>query len=391
MALLLFQKATFGSFVIVKCLKKLFVFKMKQQTKRIIYLDSVRGIAALMVVFYHFMGWHWGDTQSFHLWSFLFNGADAVSFFFVLSGFVLSYKYLHSDAELNIKKYTFNRFLRLYPAYIVTILLNYLYWNRHQLGFNLITDIFTQNVALWNELIMVKNQHMYYVPGWTLGIEMALSLLMPILIIAARRNKQTNGSGIRLIKWLIPFSLFIGTGYISGFTIHFCLGIILAYYYPSIKTYNFKESKYHPYRWLIGLLVFLLFSIRHIERLFDFGPTYDKIAGFLRIDLFHYTAVASFAILLFIINNEKTQRALSGKVMNFIGEISYSVYLSHWLIVVIIMERWDKIEAYFGSHTLAYFSMLAVAVITTLITATLMYYFIEKPFIRLSKRISSKF
>jgi len=361
---------------------------MNYKTTRIVYLDSVRGIAALMVVFYHFIGWRWPDTLSFHLWSFILNGADAVSFFFVLSGFVLSYKYLHSDIPLNIKKYTFNRVLRLYPAYLVTVLFNYLYWNRHQLGWNIFGDIFTENIALWNELIMVKNQHVYYGAGWTLGVEMALSLLMPVLIIVARKKNGSDTSSIQLIKWLIPFSLFIGTGYISGFIIHFCLGIILAYYYPSVKTYDFKESKFYPYRWLIAVLVFLLFSIRHIERIFDFGQTYDKIAGFLRIDFFHYTAFASFFILLFIINNQKIQRALNGRLMNFIGKISYSIYLSHWLIIVCVMDNWDKLELFFGSHSLTYYTMLLVTVLVTVITSTLMYYFIVKSFIRLSKKIS---
>ncbi|MGB1217754.1 MAG: acyltransferase family protein [Saprospiraceae bacterium] len=93
-------------------------------------MDSVRGIAALMVVFYHFIGWHWGERVEYHLASIVFNGSDAVSFFFVLSGFVLSFKYFQRGGELNIKKYTFNRVLRLYPAFIVAVLMNFFYWYR---------------------------------------------------------------------------------------------------------------------------------------------------------------------------------------------------------------------------------------------------------------------
>ena len=59
------------------------------QRVRLEYLDSVRGIAALMVVFYHFIGWKWAEEPAFHLSSMIFNGSDAVSFFFVLSGLVL--------------------------------------------------------------------------------------------------------------------------------------------------------------------------------------------------------------------------------------------------------------------------------------------------------------
>ncbi len=359
---------------------------MIAKSKRITYLDSVRGIAAMMVVFYHFIGWHWGETHAYHLASMIFNGADAVSFFFVLSGFVLSYKYLHSDAEIDIKKYTFNRVLRLYPAFIVTILLNYLYWSRHNLGINILEEVFLNlHRPLWTELMMVRGHHMYYVPGWTLGVEMGLSLIMPFFILAAIKD-------IKLIWWFVPLTIYIGAQYISPFALHFCFGVILAYYYPQIQEYNFKESKYYPYRWLIAFGVFLLFSIRHIERMAgDFGKVYQKLAEFLKLDLFHYTGFASFMILLFVMNNEKVQHFLNGKVLHFIGKISYSIYLMHWLIVVIIMERWDRIVAFFGSTKLAFGTMLCVTIIATIVSATFLYYFVEKPFIKYSKRVSSKF
>lgn len=63
-------------------------------TQRFAYLDSMRGIAALMVLFGHFILWRYVDypiAKSLYL---LFNAHDAVSFFFVLSGFVLSWVYL---------------------------------------------------------------------------------------------------------------------------------------------------------------------------------------------------------------------------------------------------------------------------------------------------------
>ena len=72
---------------------------------RIEYLDSIRGIAAMMVVVYHFIGWRWAERTMFHVSSMFFNGADAVSFFFVLSGFVLSFKYLQSDKKIQKANY----------------------------------------------------------------------------------------------------------------------------------------------------------------------------------------------------------------------------------------------------------------------------------------------
>ncbi len=354
------------------------------QSKRIEYLDSIRGIAAMMVVIYHFIGWHWGENIEYKLASFIFNGSDAVSFFFVLSGFVLSYKYLHSDKEIQIKKFTFNRIFRLYPAFVLTVLFNYLYWNRQDLGFGILKDIFLDfNRPLWTEFAMVRNHHKFYIPGWTLGVEMALSLLMPFLTIVAKKN-------IKLIVWFIPLSMMMGPGYINTFTMHFCLGIILSYYYPQIRDFNFRESKYYAYRWLIAIGTFILFSIRHIERIVDFGSLYDKIADFLKLDLFHFTGFASFLILLWIINSKKIQDFLQSKFFIFIGKISYSVYLMHWLIVVAIMEHWDIFINFFGTEPIAFVVMLLVTILATIASATIMYYGVEEPFIKWSKKRSAK-
>lgn len=367
---------------------------MSTKGERIHYLDSVRGIAALMVVFYHFIGWHWQKNVEYHLGSMIFNGSDAVSFFFVLSGFVLSYKYFQRDSELHIKKYVFNRFLRLYPAFIITVLLNYVYWHYGD-GIKMLRDVFWYNDRqLWEELLMVRNHHKFYIPGWTLGVEMALSLLMPVLILAGKHN-------FKLILWFIPLSMIMGPGYISVFTMHFCLGMILAYYYPQIRDYDFSQHKWYRFRWLIYLVIFLLYSLRHIERIDSFGPSYYKFANLLKLDIFHYTGFASFLILIIIINNQKIQTFLNKSPLIFLGKISYSVYLMHWIIVVFIMERWEKFSTMFGGKTLKigsyetftfeFIIWLFISIILTIISATAMYYWVEKPFIKLSKRISSKF
>lgn len=337
----------------------------------------------MMVVVYHFIGWNWPDYTKYHVASMVFNGADAVSFFFVLSGFVLSYKYFQSDREVKMGNYIYKRILRLYPAFIFTVLINYLYWNKDALMAGdfipVLKDMFWKNdQQLWEELTMVRLAHKFYIPGWTLGVEMALSLAMPLFVYAARQN-------IKMIWWLIPVAMFMGN-YISMFTVHFALGMLLAYYYPQIKNYNFSTSKYWKYRYLIALFVFLLYSIRHIRRIFSFGSTYDSIAGFLKVDMFHYTGFASAFILLFIINNTGAQKFLTNGLWLFLGKISYSVYLAHWLVVVHVMKYWDHYISLFPNYYFGFAALLAIVILITIICATLMYYFIEKPFINLARK-----
>ncbi|MFT4758851.1 MAG: peptidoglycan/LPS O-acetylase OafA/YrhL [Paraglaciecola sp.] len=109
------------------------------------YLDSIRGIAAMMVMVFHFLNWRWVDTTQVKAITFIFNGSNAVSFFFVLSGFVLSYPYIHFGRKIKYGNYLKKRILCLYPAYIFNVLLLFLYFNRHNLNRQTFYDAFILN------------------------------------------------------------------------------------------------------------------------------------------------------------------------------------------------------------------------------------------------------
>lgn len=352
---------------------------ISQSTNRIHYLDSMRGIAAIMVVFYHFISWNYADDIKFKLSAFVFNGSDAVSFFFVLSGLVLSLGLKRNIDSLNIWKYTYKRIFRLYPAYVVTVLLNYLYANRSNLNLGIIKDVFWNNSQnLWQELTMLRANHNFYVPGWTLENEMALSLLMPFIVLAAVRN----------INWVYFIALlgFIMPSQISIFIFHFAIGSIIGIHFDAIRNFDFKKSRWYSYRYLILIITILLFSVRHIERISAFGPFYYKVMEYLRIDIFHYTGLASAVILMFVINNVKAQNLLNNKVFRFLGDISYSVYLCHWMIVVFIMNNWQLFLSYFPNFYLGFFSLMFICLLVTLLLSYFMYKYIELPFIRFAKK-----
>lgn len=353
---------------------------MKDQgTQRIYFLDSLRGIAAIMVVFYHFIGWHYPQSLKFHLSSLIFNGSDAVSFFFVLSGLVLSLGLFKSIDKLNIWNYTYRRFLRLYPAYVIVVLANFLYWNRANIDLSVFKELlYLNNQNIWQELVLLRSNHKFYVPGWTLEVEMALSLLMPLIIVVAKHNVK-----YLYFLLLLPFLI---SGHISSFIFHFTLGTLISYHYDDIRNYDFKSSKWFKFRYLIYLVIFFFYSVRHIERMSPFGSFYYKVMEYLRIDIFHYTGLASAAILIIVINNQKIQNFLHKKLFKFLGEISYSVYLTHWLFVVYIMDNWQKFLGYFPNFYVGFLILLIACLSATILSSYLLYKFIELPFIKLSKK-----
>jgi peptidoglycan/LPS O-acetylase OafA/YrhL len=343
-------------------------------TARLEYLDALRGIASLMVVVYHFIGWRWENNPEFHWGAMLFNGSDAVSFFFVLSGLVLAFPYFQSQRTLNIKSYIIRRIARIYPGFVVAVLLNYGYVHRHELSTDFVRLFFTEAKPLWRELLLVKGVHQIFIPGWTLGVEMAMSLLLPLLILAVQRQAA----------WLYFFpliSLMVAPAHISMFSFHFCLGLALAYHYQTLQEQPLRTSLWYRYRYGLLLLVIIMFSIRHLDRLFPLPVFITNTFAFFNFDLFHITGLAAFAILYAIIRSPNAQRMLSIKPLVALGRISYSLYLCHWVVVVHIMNHWDAWRTYFSSFQQQYAVLIAVYLMATFLLSTLVYHFVEKPFI----------
>ncbi len=216
----------------------------------------------------------------------MFNGSDAVSFFFVLSGFVLSYPYLQFDRQIKYGRYVVKRILRLYPAYLITILIIASFWYRDSLILTTFQEVLLENkhTRIWNELAMVLNVHSLYIPGWTLRIELIYSLIMPFLIVLTKWRKQ----GLVLILLL---SYFIGEPRLMT---HFILGIILALNYPTLITTDFKTTKLYKFRLLLYLNIFCLYSLRNIKAVIpEIKPLFDFLYQH-HIRWEHFSGIAAF-------------------------------------------------------------------------------------------------
>lgn len=289
------------------------IFK-QEKNSHLNYLDATRGIAALMVMAYHFINWKYENRSGAKLASIIFNGSDAVSFFFVLSGFVLSYKYIVLNAVLDIKKFYVNRLFRLWPAYFITILLNALNANRGNLGWHNLQQVFILNKSyFWEEAFLLRGHPNFYMPGWTLVIELALSFFIPFTIVIAKKDK-------RLIIWLLFAYLLIGNTMrdLYMFNFHFTLGVLISCIFTYVNDVSFRQTKWLRYKYLVLFLCFMLYSIRHIDRLFPIGPAYTYIAGYLGITFFHYSAIASFVFIVAVIMSKRAQGLLSHSILLFL-------------------------------------------------------------------------
>lgn len=355
--------------------------------QRINYLDSVRGLAALSVVIFHVISSHWAWMR-ISLWAnIFFNGSDAVAMFFVLSGLVLSYRYFKNDEiidEHKFKKYAIGRLFRLYPAFIVCIIFYYCQAHYDELSFDFLWNTVTQNpFYFWEELLLLRDHHTLFLPDWTLGIEVALSLLVPFLILLIKYNEK-------LFLYFLLIILIVNKLYISEFLLMFGYGVWISKHFSEIQTYNNTDKWWYRYRWVLLPFVFLLYGLRHLIQLYPINVSIKYFfESILYINEFHFTGFAAAILLLFVINTKSVQEFLQNKVLLFLGKIAYGLYLSHWFFCGFFIKNIDYIKANFTKNNEINFFIIDIlgTIFGSIIIGTLLYYFVELPFIKWGKKI----
>src|SRR6185437_4515847 len=185
-------------------------------------LDSMRGIAALLVVFHHvwLLGamrpgvWEWRLLHYSPL-RMIVEGRPPVILFFVLSGFVLAHALLHRPTAY--KDFAIRRFARIYPPFAVAILVS-------AAGYALLDPGTPRPFSAWfgslwqdghglptvlDRLLMPGSRRDDLDPVvWSLVHELRISLLLPALLWVGRRNWTVLLVGSLIVQWLAtPFGV----------------------------------------------------------------------------------------------------------------------------------------------------------------------------------------
>jgi peptidoglycan/LPS O-acetylase OafA/YrhL len=232
-------------------------------------------------------------------------------------------------------------------------------------------------LQLFSELSLLLEGHSVTPPAWSLVVEMQISVIFLFLLIIAKRN-------IKLL-FLFAFSLcFIFDFYL--YLIHFVLGIWLAFNIQKIQNINLSKPK----RYLLFLLGLILYSYEQIY--FILIPQVDYIAKKGSFSFILSTFGCAIWLIL-LLSAPKFQKKLMVKPFLFLGDISYGLYIGHWLIFVDIIEpNFQFLTSLTGSFYMAHLIFrLGVTVIGSIILGYLLYTFVEIPFINLSKKIPYKF
>lgn len=344
-------------------------------------LTSMRMFFALCVFLSHLSFLNDSKQYSEIFDSVFYEGFLGVSFFFILSGFILSYSYGNRLEKQEVSKRAFYvaRLARIYPIHCVTLIIAILLGLLSSSGAKyilpnlLLIQSFSNNSSIFFSL---------NAPAWSISDEMFFYLLFPVIILLKIQHKVLVFSMLVIVIIYLNIALLEDNKhywlYISPIIrfADFLLGMILYQIFVMIK-----NTKYQ-YLSMISLSVLELFTIFIFVLFFYF---HNEIPISYRYAAYYWAPMVLIILVFSLIGSWRNKgiitHILSMRFFVWLGEISFCFYLFHLLIIRVLNYLRIKYE---WNIDLLYFS--GIIFFLTIIVSAIAYHCIEKP---MNKRIKS--
>lgn len=338
---------------------------------RIPELDSLRGIAALVVVIFHY-----SLLQPDLLWITKF-GVTGVDLFFIISGFVIT---MSLDRIQFGHQFIINRFSRLYPTYWTSVIFTFLVICIQIRFFGpdpqapLPVSEFGYNLTMFQYYFGVKDLDG---PYWTMIVEMLFYLVMLYLFLTKSLKSAVAfllpiillGTILTEFHWFQPFSM----AYFKNFPLAQSLPLFVS----GILFYRIftKEKRLFLNIFLVlacYLLQVLLFTKTGRANYYISHPEYKMVLA-VYFGLFFLFV---FGKLKFIVN----------RYTLFLGNISFALYLIHqYFSIYFLIPHLQKIGVNY------YIAAFLIALPVCILIAAGITFFVEKPVGSWFKRILNRF
>lgn len=341
-------------------------------------LDGLRAVAVTLVVLHHLgvAGLAQGLAKSGHsIIGRLLSSmtASGVELFFVLSGVVLLRPYLRDRRPMDLAVYCRRRFLRLYPPFLPAWLLSglsvWLVWT-FPTWWSSVSALPAFDTTDWLAQlgILYFGSNAYNFAWWSLTIELIFYLCAPVVVLLLAAAKDVD----RAVSWLLLLCLLVALaahadtsdrGWLSARDVKlfgtylscFAAGVFLA-----------RQDLPRPWR-LLSMAAGLILVLA--------AAAVDVLNIHVGWGLFYFGIVAEA-----MDGSSLLARFLSRDALVWLGERSYSIFLTHYAVIVIVCLT---VSAFVPGKGLAYFVVSRlVAVVGLLVVAVAVFHFIERRFAR---------
>ena len=355
------------------------LFQTSKQNIMLKTLDGLRGYAAILVLIAHIplvSNTVLGELI-YNSLKFLRVGYISVDMFFVLSGFLITRNLIKQrsfKSTISFKKFYVNRILRLFPVYLLVVLLSWLFIDTRHLIDSL---LYFTNFTFSFDHTAHPLRH-----TWSLSIEEHFYLLWPVLIYFFGNKKN--------LRFIIYITLIIISSSLLFFFISFQEDVIIKLIQKSSSTRILS---------LVGGGTLAFFerdvsNLRNPKGLLKWAFAFFLFATFPRLILgngvlyistmYLFSFLGCITTFTYVLNVENTN-SLSNKILTnrgaqFFGKISYSLYLIHYPIFY--SYGMTKQQSQINEQIFFSLEQVFIVILICILTSTFSFYFIERPFLK---------
>jgi peptidoglycan/LPS O-acetylase OafA/YrhL len=370
-------------------------------------LDGLRFFAFFVVFINHVTGstGYLTNNQWFNFFRshFLWNGDLGVSFFFVLSGFLITYLLLEEKkitGKINVFHFYIRRILRIWPLYFLIVALCLLVFPLFDdyIAYRFPIGVSIDDLNPWFYLTFTGNFDFIYngvsnfLIGvlWSVSIEEQFYLLWP-LVIAITPRKYLLPLFVSIITGSILFRFFYANGDIMIIKYHslscvsdLATGAVIAYL-ATKETFIERLRNIAKYKIIFIYLIILLFiPLRfYVWKLGEYYVFASSIVPVIFSFLF------AFIILEQNYAGQSFYKMSNSKIFSSLGKFTYGMYCFHMIVLFLVLYILD----YFGMNVIRMnkYGLIISAVLGlsfTILISKLSYRYFESNFLRLKGRFS---
>ena len=353
-------------------------------------LDGLRGVAALLVVIYHiFEGFAFAETtngEGSGLISTLNHGHIAVDFFFILSGFVISYAYDDRWQKMTLGGFFKRRLIRLHPMLVMGAVIGtitFLIGGREQWD-GIVTPIGGVALALLLTALMIPalsgsmhevrgNGEMFPLngPQWSLFFEYIGNIIYALIIrrLSTRLLAVLVALLAALHTWIFVWDLSgydsVGIGWTID-TINFWGGLVrmlFPFTVGMLLARTFKPRKIKYAFWICAAILLATFAVPYIASECSLSMN----------SLYEVVCIAFVFPIIVWMGACGTAEGSTGRISGLLGDLSYPLYIVHYPVMY-LFYAWLIDKHFYSFEDTLLMPTIVVAVSIALAYACLKLY-----------------
>lgn len=327
--------------------------------ENVLWLDSLRGIACIMVLVAHIISIHpiIGKYVSG-------CGKIGVWCFMVLSAYLLYFTRDDGNRQFglhDLKIFYIKRFLRMIPTYIVVLIFSYL------IGYFVIPK-----EIIYHIIGLHGVGHFWYMP-----VIMKFYLIMPLFLYLKVKIKKIYNFMILVILLIISLIYSPYTNYVENsiqlrwYLPVFLMGMLLAIIVEEMKKKKYLDSVYFDCFAIVCVLIGVGLIPYMRELLFGFEPS-----NWLQNKYLLFGILWSILVLSITLGKYIKKVFTKTILLQFIGKISYELYLFHFVILIMLMSRVQNtwINGF-------------ITIVCSTVLSIIVYYLLDKPIQKIKRNL----